>query len=109
MTKLYTFEGHYTPSEVHPAQATIWDELVEQAVECEPVARRVVAGMLSHVALLEDDRLIRVGRLARREAEKEQKRNGTATVLVWQSLVAACTDEWLRRHPRPRTMRECPQ
>jgi hypothetical protein len=107
MTELNTFSEHTTLPDIHPAQITIWDELVEQSVECEPKARLLVAGMLSHISLLEDERLIRIGRLARREAEKEVKRKGTSTALVWSALIAACTDEWLRRHPRPRTMRAC--
>jgi hypothetical protein len=84
-----------------PGQRTIWDELVEQQVEAAPSARRFVAGVLSHIALLDDDRLIKVGLVARREATTAAQRGRHPSAATWQALLGACTDEWLRRHPRP--------
>lgn len=56
---------------------------------------------MSHVALMNDDTLIRVGKHARSEAERTLKRYGAPRSLVWSALLAAVTDEWLARHPRP--------
>ena len=82
-------------------QLTIWDALVEQAREVPAGTRRLVAGMMSHLCLLDDDALIRLGRVARREADKTMRKQGAAKTLVWSALLAAATDEWLCRHPPP--------
>jgi hypothetical protein len=82
-------------------QRTIWDELVDQSLEAPPGQRRLVAGMMSHLGLCDDNTLVRVGRVARREASGATKRHREATAATWMALLGACTDEWLSRHPRP--------
>lgn len=90
----------YAPSEV-PGQLTIWDELVDEARRNRPQWDRLCAGMISHLGLLPDAALIRVGVVARREEAKALKRHATSQAVGWQRLVDACICAWLSRHPRP--------
>jgi len=82
-------------------QLTVWDELVEQARELPAKRLRLLAGMLSHLALLEDDHLVRVGVVARREKTAATKRHAEPQAAGWGNLLDACLIEYLRRHPRP--------
>lgn len=86
---------------IHAGQKTIWDELVDDTLNLPPGLRRYTAGFLSHVGLMSDDALIRVGRHVRKTAERAQSSGNSASVLACEALLAALTDEWLRRHPRP--------
>lgn len=86
---------------VHQGQLTVWDELVEQSMSTPPGVKRLVAGMLSHLALCDDSTLTRIGRAARKQAEACDRRKRFDAAMTWSALLGACTDEWLRRHPRP--------
>lgn len=86
--------------EVHPAQLTVWDELLDQQVQMPREMRRFVEGFLSHVALLDDAHLIRVGRVCAREAARKRTRREELKFDYWAILRGAAADEWLRRHPR---------
>ena len=94
-------ETDATASAVVQGQRTIWDELVEQQLRRSPGGSRFVAGFLSHVALCDDVTLARIGTMARREAERALKSKRHPSHATWTALLGACTDEWLRRHPRP--------
>lgn len=78
-------------------QLTVYDELARIAADGAPGGSRLIAGMISHLGNLDNDALVRLGRLCRREASTATKRHRTATSLLWSNLLGACTSEWLRR------------
>ena len=86
---------------IHRGQRTIWDELVEQQSEIPAGRKRWIAGMLSHLGLCSDDTLVRIGAYARREADAATRRKNAPLAAGHMAMLGACTDEWLRRHPRP--------
>ena len=90
----------YDPGAI-AGQLSIWDELVHRARSMPERNDRLEAGMLSHIGLLDDQAIIRIGCVARRESERATKSRHPRTRKAWDNLLVVCISEWLRRHPRP--------